>query len=82
MVYPRPLDTEQPLDMDRLYALGIDAFRVARELALRGGTPFGMDGVTGRLDVVAGPGGRLELRRREAAVIVRNGTFEPVDSEH
>lgn len=79
MVYPRPLDTEQPLDMDRLYALGIDAFRVARELALRDGAPFGMDGVTGRLDVVAGPGGQLQLQRREAAVVVRGGTFEPVD---
>jgi len=81
MVYPRPLAPEQPLDMDRLYALGIDAFRVARELALRGGAPFGMDGVTGRLDAVANPGGRLELRRREAAVVVRSGGFEPVASE-
>ena len=81
MVYPRPPDTEQPLDMDRLYALGIDAFRVARELALRGGAPFGMDGVTGRLDAMANPGGRLELRRREAAVVVRSGGFEPVASE-
>jgi hypothetical protein len=79
MVYPRPLNTEQPLDMDRLYALGIDAFRVARELALRDGAPFGMDGVTGRLDVVAGPSGQLQLQRAEAAVVVRGGTFEPVD---
>ena len=79
MVYPRPLDTEQPLDMDRLYALGIDAFRIARELALRDGAPFGMDGVTGRLDVVAGPGGQLQLQRQEAAVVVRGGAFEPVD---
>jgi outer membrane PBP1 activator LpoA protein len=81
MVYPRQPDTEQPLDMDRLYALGIDAFRVARELALRAGAPFGMDGVTGRLDAVANPGGRLELRRQEAAVVLRNGAFEPVASE-
>lgn len=81
MVYPRPLNTDQPLDMDRLYALGIDAFRVARELALRGGAPFGLDGVTGRLDVSAGPGGQLTLQRREAAVVVRNGVFEPVDKE-
>jgi outer membrane PBP1 activator LpoA protein len=79
MVYPRPLNTEQPLDMDRLYALGIDAFRVARELALRDGAPFGMDGVTGRLDVVSGAGGQLQLQRREAAVVVRAGAFEPVD---
>jgi uncharacterized protein len=79
MVYPRPLDTEQPLDMDRLYALGIDAFRVARELALRDGAPFGMDGVTGRLEVVRGPGGQLQLQRVEAAVVVRGDAFEPVD---
>jgi outer membrane PBP1 activator LpoA protein len=79
MVYPRPPDTEQPLDMDRLYALGIDAFRVARELALRDGAPFGIDGVTGRLDVVPGPGGQLQLQRAEAAVVVRAGAFEPVD---
>jgi hypothetical protein len=81
MVYPRPLHTEQAPDMDRLYALGIDAFRVARELALRGGAPFGIDGVTGRLDVAPGPGGQLQLRRREAAVIVRDGAFAPVDRE-
>ena len=81
MVYPRPPNTEQPLDMDRLYALGIDAFRIARELALRGGAPFAVDGVTGRLDVVSGPGGQLQLQRREAAVVVRAGAFEPVDRE-
>jgi hypothetical protein len=81
MVYPRPLNTEQALDMDRLYALGIDAFRVARELALRGGAPFGIDGVSGRLDVVSGPGGQLQLQRVEAAVVVRAGAFEPVDRE-
>jgi outer membrane PBP1 activator LpoA protein len=81
MVYPRPVNTEQPLDMDRLYALGIDAFRVARELILGAGAPFGMDGVTGRLDVGPGPGGQPQLRRREAAVVVRNGGFEPVDRD-
>jgi hypothetical protein len=81
MVYPRPLNAAQPLDMDRLYALGIDAFRIARELALRGGAPFGIDGVTGRLDVISGPGGQLQLQRREAAVVVRAGAFDPVDRE-
>lgn len=54
MVYPQP---EQPAerrltaDMERLYALGIDAFRVAREVALRPNAPFTLDGVTGRLAV-------------------------------
>lgn len=35
-------------DFERLYALGIDAFRVAQEL-LAGNTGFEIDGVTGRL---------------------------------
>jgi outer membrane PBP1 activator LpoA protein len=77
MVYPRPLDTEQPLTMNRLYALGIDAFLVARELALRPGGPFVIDGVSGRLEV--DPNGP-RLQRREAMAIYRNGDFEAVDA--
>jgi len=76
MVYPRPLETEQPLTMNRLYALGIDAFLVARELALRPGGPFVIDGVTGRLEV--DPNGP-RLQRREAMVIYRDGNFDPVE---
>ena len=36
MAYPRwvaPAGASQTLDMDRLYALGIDAFRIAREIS-------------------------------------------------
>jgi outer membrane PBP1 activator LpoA protein len=76
MVYPRPLETEQPLTMNRLYALGIDAFLVARELALRPGGPFVIDGVTGRLEV--DPNGP-RLQRREAMAIYRDGNFDPVE---
>jgi outer membrane PBP1 activator LpoA protein len=77
MSYPRPVSTEPSLTMDRLYALGIDAFLVARELALRPGGPFVIDGVTGRLEVdPAGP----QLRRREATAVYRDGNFEPVDA--
>jgi len=77
MVYPRPLELEQPLTMNRLYALGIDAFLVARELALRPGGPFVIDGVTGRLDVdPSGP----RLQRREAMAVYRDGNFEPVEA--
>jgi outer membrane PBP1 activator LpoA protein len=77
MVYPRPLDSEQSLTMSRLYALGIDAFLVARELALRPGGPFVIDGVTGRLEVdPKGP----RLQRREAMAVYRNGNFEPVEA--
>jgi outer membrane PBP1 activator LpoA protein len=74
MIYPRWLAGGNTLDMDRLYALGIDAFRVARELALHPGAAFTLNGVTGRLDVdPAAPG----VTRTEAAVIYRDGRFEP-----
>ena len=40
-------------DLERLYALGIDAYRIAQEMA-RGRTGFDLDGVTGKLHVQAG----------------------------
>jgi outer membrane PBP1 activator LpoA protein len=78
MMYPRPIDAEQSLTMSRLYALGIDAFLVAREAALRPGTPFVIDGVTGHLEVNGRDG--VALQRREAMAIYRGGNFEPVDA--
>ena len=78
MVYPRPLDADT-LDMQRLYALGIDAFRVAREVARQPGSSFELDGVTGRLSVRAN-NGAYALRRQEAAAVYRDGIgFEAVD---
>jgi uncharacterized protein len=47
MVYPRGDYPDSP-DLDRLYALGIDAFRVALEL-LEGKPTIMLDGVVGRL---------------------------------
>jgi outer membrane PBP1 activator LpoA protein len=76
MVYPRPLDTDQSLTMNRLYALGIDAFLVARELALHPRAPFVIDGVTGHLEV---DGARLQ--RREAMAVYHDGAFEPAEQE-
>lgn len=77
MMYPRPADTDS-LDMQRLYALGIDAFRVARELAQRPGSDFELDGVTGRLSVRMN-NGAWTLRRDEAAAVYRDGIgFETV----
>jgi outer membrane PBP1 activator LpoA protein len=70
--YPRWTDS-QSLDMDRLYALGIDAFRVARAIALRPGTPFTLDGVTGTL--AAGADG---VERTEAAAVYQDGALQPV----
>jgi outer membrane PBP1 activator LpoA protein len=75
MVYPRWVEGNHTLEIDRLYALGIDAFRVARALALRPGAPVELDGVTGKLS------GALDspaaFQRTEAATIYRGGAFEP-----
>jgi outer membrane PBP1 activator LpoA protein len=78
MVYPRPAETEQPLYMQRLYALGIDAFLVARELALHPDAPSAIDGVSGRLTL--DPAGQA-LRRVEATAVYHDGSFNPVNTE-
>lgn len=56
MVYPRLVvaaDRKRNADLERLYALGIDAYRVAREIAAQRGS-FELDGVTGKLVVQFG----------------------------
>ena len=50
MIYPR-LD-HRDADLERFYALGIDAFRVSQEI-LSGKTNVALDGVTGRLTLGA-----------------------------
>ncbi|MGW8183007.1 MAG: penicillin-binding protein activator, partial [Burkholderiales bacterium] len=47
MIYPRP-PYREAADRERLYALGIDAFRVASAL-LAGNATMEIDGVTGRI---------------------------------
>jgi outer membrane PBP1 activator LpoA protein len=74
MAYPRRPASKHAPDLDRLYALGIDAYRLARELALRRGAPFTLDGVTGRLAVDSGAAG---FTRVESPVVYRDGAFEP-----
>lgn len=62
-------------DLERLYALGVDAWRVAREIAL-GRTRFALDGVTGKLDVdFAGAPARFE--RVEAQGVYQDGVVMP-----
>jgi outer membrane PBP1 activator LpoA protein len=76
MAYPRPaVDNRTAPDMDRLYALGIDAYRVAREMAQHPGQPVTLDGVTGQLRIRA-QGPRFE--RSETPVVYRGGRFEAV----
>lgn len=78
MIYPQPIGTEQrqlTADMERLYALGIDAFRVAREVGLRPGAPFRIDGVTGRLTVSFGKDA-ARFERIEQTAVYRDGVLE------
>jgi outer membrane PBP1 activator LpoA protein len=65
--FPRPQG--MGVDLERFYALGIDAQRIAMQLA-DGRTGFRFDGVTGRIDV--GSGGVVERTPRLA--VFRDGT--------
>ena len=69
--YPRWTSGGEALDMQRLYALGIDAYRIAVELSLSPNGSFELDGATGRLSVKMGQGARA-FRRVETGVVVRN----------
>ncbi|MBZ0104353.1 MAG: penicillin-binding protein activator [Sulfuricella denitrificans] len=77
MVYPRP---QIPLaaDMERLYALGIDAWRLALQLrSTAPGVPFSLDGVTGRLTLdvrthqIGREGARAEFSNGEALLLAQ-----------
>lgn len=76
MVYPHP---PQPgsADLERLYALGIDAYRVAREIARHPVGRFHLDGVTGRLTIDFGQGAS-SFERVEQSAVVKNGVPQPV----
>lgn len=79
MVYPQL--TGKEADLERLYALGIDAFRVAREIARasqrKAPARFTLDGVTGSLDVRFGDG-PAAFERRELPAIYKGGVPVPV----
>lgn len=71
MVFPRP-EAQMAADLERLYALGIDAYRVAAELA-RARTEFTIDGVTGTLTLRAGV-----IQREPLQVEYRDGAVAPL----
>jgi outer membrane PBP1 activator LpoA protein len=80
MVYPRWTGERRTLDMDRLYALGIDAFRVAREITLHPDSSFEIDGVTGRLSGSIG-GGPARFERIQPTAVYQGGAFQLVTTE-
>jgi outer membrane PBP1 activator LpoA protein len=76
MVYPHPVQAGSP-DMERLYALGIDAYRVAREIARHPAGRFHLDGVTGRLTIDFGRG-PASFERIEPTAVYKNGVPQVV----
>ncbi len=83
MVYPRQVmqaDQRANPDLERLYALGIDAYRIAREIAL-GNSAFELDGVTGRLSVQFGSGG-YGFRRAAQPAAYQDGVAAPLSRAH
>ena len=74
MIYPRQViaaDQKRSADMERLYALGIDAYRVALQVAA-GRKQFEVDGVTGRLKVGTDKNG-THVERIEPYAVYREG---------
>ncbi len=78
MTYPRFAGAGRTTDLDRLYALGIDAYRVALEIAKKPVTSFSMDGVTGRLAVSFGKG-PARFERIEPVAVYQTGSFKLID---
>jgi outer membrane PBP1 activator LpoA protein len=79
MIYPRPAADaggKRSADLERLYALGIDAYRVAREIAMKH-TQFEIDGVTGQL-VVGFGNGAAHFERIETQAIYQDGAVVPL----
>ena len=73
MIYPRP-SPPVPADLERLYALGIDAWRLAVLLMVPApGTTLSLDGVTGQITLTAHQfqrtGVGAEFRDGEAALL-------------
>jgi outer membrane PBP1 activator LpoA protein len=83
MVYPRPVASADrrpgAADMERLYALGIDAYRVAREIARHPASRFHLDGVTGRLTISFGLG-EASFERQEQPALYQNGVAQAVST--
>jgi outer membrane PBP1 activator LpoA protein len=77
--YARPTaGTEQArsADMERLYALGIDAYAVARGVAAQSGV-FDVDGATGKLKVSIGAG-PARFERSASPAVYQDGIAAPM----
>lgn len=81
MTYPHyPVQENQThqANLQRLYALGIDAYRIAREIAAQRRN-FTLDGVTGMLTIRFGKGAPY-FKRTELPAVYRQGNWIPWDA--
>lgn len=75
---PRGIGGGRPtVDQRRLYALGIDAYRVAQELA-QSHYGFEMAGVTGQLTVQMQAGGVTYFQRQQMPAVYSGGVVVPL----
>ncbi|WP_016833799.1 penicillin-binding protein activator, partial [Herbaspirillum lusitanum] len=80
--YPRSVantDGKPNADLERLYALGIDAFRVASEIAAQR-SGFDIDGVTGQINANIGAGATY-FQRKETQAVYQDGIAVPVANQ-
>ena len=75
-VFAPPPAAQKSADLERLYALGIDAYQVAREVAARRGV-FELDGATGKLKASIG-GGRARFERSASPAVYQDGAAAPL----
>ena len=75
MIYP-PAAAALPLELRRLYAFGIDAYRLAVAW-MRGERRFEIDGVTGHLQVDRAQS--LRVQRTPQVATYRNGVLQRID---
>jgi outer membrane PBP1 activator LpoA protein len=75
-VFAPPPAGQKSADMERLYALGIDAYQVAREVAAQRGV-FELDGATGKLKASIG-GGRARFERSASPAVYQDGAAAPL----
>ena len=79
MIYPRAevaTDQQRSPDLERLYGLGIDAYRIAREIGARR-TSFELDGVSGKLQIDFGDGA-ARFKRTLVPAIYQDGLVAPL----
>jgi len=74
-------DAKPNADLERLYALGIDAYRVAHEIAQQR-SGFDIDGVTGKIHVNMVSGGTTYFQRAEMQAVYQDGVPVPYADQH